>query len=40
MKMKIKEMIADYFTRVQKVVNEMKRNGEKLDDERVMEKIL
>lgn len=30
----------DCFTRVQTVVNQMKRNGEKLDDERVMEKIL
>lgn len=38
--MKIKEMIAYYFTRVQKAVNEMKRNGEKLDEERVVEKIL
>lgn len=38
--MKIGETIADYFTRVQTMVNQMKRNGVKLDDERVMEKIL
>lgn len=33
-------MVANYFTRVQTVVNQMKRNGEKLDDEGLMEKIL
>lgn len=33
-------MIENYFTRVQPVANQMKRNGEKLDDEGVMEKIL
>lgn len=38
--MKIGETIADYFTRVQTMVNQMKRNEVKLDDERVMEKIL
>lgn len=38
--MKIREMITDYFRRVQTMVNQMKRNGEKLNDERVMEEIL
>lgn len=38
--MKIGKTIADYFTRVQTMVNQMKRNEVKLDDERVMEKIL
>lgn len=36
LKMKIGETIADYFTRVQKMVNQMKRNGDKINDERVM----
>lgn len=38
--MKIGETITDYFIRVQTMVNQMKRNGEKLNDERLMEKIL
>lgn len=38
--MKIGEKIGDYFMREQKVVNQTKRNGEKVDDERVMDKIL
>lgn len=33
-------MVANYFTRVQTMVNQMERNGEKLDDVGLMEKIL
>lgn len=40
LKMKTTETVADYFTRVETIVNEMRRNGENLDDERVMEKVL
>lgn len=38
--MKPSESIDDYVIRVKAVVNEMKRNGETLDDVRVMEKLL
>ncbi|KAI0516112.1 hypothetical protein KFK09_008784 [Dendrobium nobile] len=40
MKMKESEGVSDYITRVQAVVNQLKRNGEMLTDARVVEKIL
>jgi hypothetical protein len=40
MKMKESEGVSDYITRVQTVVNQLKRNGETLTDARVVEKIL
>ncbi|XP_061363230.1 uncharacterized protein LOC133306870 [Gastrolobium bilobum] len=40
LKMQNAEPVTDYSSRVQKVAKEMKRNGETLDDVRVMEKIL
>ncbi|XP_074322781.1 uncharacterized protein LOC141659753 [Apium graveolens] len=39
-KMKASENIGEYVTRLKTVTNEMKRNGESLDDVRVMEKLL
>ncbi|XP_061349454.1 uncharacterized protein LOC133294723 [Gastrolobium bilobum] len=40
LKMQNAEPVTDYSTREQKVAKEMKRNGDTLDDVRVMEKIL
>nr|GEZ08408.1 retrovirus-related Pol polyprotein from transposon TNT 1-94 [Tanacetum cinerariifolium] len=40
MKMKEAEGVSDYNTRVQTVVNQLKRNGENLPDSRIIEKIL
>ncbi|GKD07240.1 hypothetical protein Tco_1186925 [Tanacetum coccineum] len=40
MKMKETEGVSDYITRVQAVVNQLKRNDETLTDSRVVEKIL
>ncbi|GJR92506.1 hypothetical protein Tco_0264680 [Tanacetum coccineum] len=40
MRMKETEGVSDYITRVQTVVNQLKRNGETLPDTRIIEKIL
>ena len=38
--MKELEFVSDYFSRVQAMVNQMKRNGEQVPEVRVVEKIL
>ena len=38
--MKIKSQFSDYFTRIQSVVNQLRRNDETIEDVRVNEKIL
>ncbi|KAJ3705098.1 hypothetical protein LUZ61_008803 [Rhynchospora tenuis] len=40
LKMQESESVSDYVTRVQAIINQMKRNGEAMSEERVVEKIL
>ena len=40
LKMKDFESIEDYFNRVVSIVNQLKVNGEKIEDQRIVEKIL
>ena len=40
LRMNDSEFISDYFDRVQTIVNQVRVNGEKLDDQRIVEKIM
>jgi gag-polypeptide of LTR copia-type len=40
LKMNNTEGVSDYITRVQIIMNQLKRNGESLSEQRVVEKIL
>ena len=40
LRMNDSEFISDYFDRVQTIVNQMRVNGEKLDDQRIVKKIM